>query len=134
MEYITLENKKMDEWLIKKALLLLAWIAAYFSPISEILIFVGFIVFIDTATGVLASKKDGTFKSKRLFSVVYKIIIYFSAIIISKFMSNIFDIEHIAKITASYIAYVEITSIDENSEKLIGRRVFSYLLDKIKRK
>lgn len=124
---------RMD-YIYKKVLLALAWLTTYFSPVGELMMFLGLIVFLDTATGSIVAMKKRTFNSKRMFSVVYKTIIYMSAILISFLAEQIFEIGFISKVTAGYIAYTELLSIDENSEHILGRRIFSHLLDKLKRK
>lgn len=131
---VTGNYKLRMDYIQKKVLLACAWLITYFSPVGELMLFIGIIVFLDTITGSIVASKKGEFNSKRMFSVVYKTVIYMSAIIISFLAENIFDIGFISKVTAGYIAYTELISIDENSEHLLGKRIFSHLLDKLKRK
>lgn len=120
-------------WIEKKTFLLLTWLATYFAPVSEFMIMVGLLVFLDTYLGVRYAKKEGTFNSRKLESVIHKTLIYVCAILVAHLAEKSLDIPMLLKITAGYIAYTECVSIDENSTKLVGYSIFKKLLKFIKR-
>lgn len=120
-------------YLEKKIFLLITWLATYFAPVSEFMLMVGLLVFLDTYLGVKYAKKEGVFNSRRLESVIHKTLIYVCAILISHLAEKSLDIPMLLKITAGYIAYTECVSIDENSTKLMGYSIFKKVLKFIKR-
>ena len=133
METLSTKSNRM-EFIQKKVLIACAWLITYFSPVGELLLLVGLIVFLDTATGSMVAIKKGEYNSKKAFNVVYKTIVYMSAVLISFIIENVFEIDFASKITVGYIVYTELLSIDENSEYILGKRIFSHILGKLKRK
>lgn len=83
--------------------------------------------------GVAAAVKRKRYITAKAFDVVVKSIYYFSAIGVSHWIENLFDLGLALKITAGYIAFIELSSIDENYYKMTGKRLFKYIIDKLKR-
>lgn len=133
MEVLYPKRSRM-EFIQKKIFIAIAWLFTYFTPVGELLLLVGLIVFLDTVTGSMVAWKNGTYNSKKAFNVVYKTIVYMSAVLISYIIQNVFEIDFADKITVGYIVYTELLSIDENSEVILGKRIFSHILGKLKRK
>lgn len=123
----------MREVVWHKVALFLIWCSAFFSPTYEYLFFIGCLVSLDTFMGVAAAVKRKRYITAKAFDVVVKSIYYFSAIGVSHWIENLFDLGLALKITAGYIAFIELSSIDENYFKMTGKRLFKYIIDKLKR-
>jgi phage-related holin len=116
-----------------KLLLLVPYLAFFFSPIALILFTTGFLVATDLFTGIFAAKKRGeNIDSKKMARSISKIIFYFVAIILSRLMEIAFFPQiPIANITAGYIALVEFKSNIENISTITGLDIWKALINKI---
>lgn len=129
-----LTNKQTDlDFLLKKGMLLIAWLLTYFSPVSEYLLFVGILVFLDTYLGIRYAVKKKEFLSRRLESVVHKTVVYICAILLAHTGEKVLEIDMLLKVTSGWIAYTELVSIDENMQKLMGFSIFKKMISKFKR-
>ena len=127
-------TKKIDlDFILKKLALLLTWLITYFTPVYEYLLIVGLLVFLDPYLEIRNAVKSGEFTSRKLESVVHKTVIYISAILLAHAGEKVFEIDLLLKITGGWIAYTELVSIDENTEKLLGYSIFGKIIKKIKR-
>lgn len=123
----------MSDSIIQKISILFVWVTTFFAPTRDYMFFIGALVMLDTGIGVYAAMRRGRYVTHKLFNVIVKIIYYFSAILLSHWAENLFELGLTLKITAGYIAFIEISSIDENYYKITGKRLFKEILDKIKR-
>jgi hypothetical protein len=115
--------KKIGEYLLVSLVSILA-------PIKGMLLTVGFLVFMDTITGVLAArKKNIPIKSARLRDMVSKSLIYMSAILVFYLAETqlLGGALPLSKIVAGSIASVELMSLVENYNVLTGTNLFDSL-------
>ena len=106
------------------------FIASFFIPIKGFLLFTVFVVFADTISGVLASKKQAIeINSRGLYRTIEKIIVYFLSILIFEGAKQTFSIPlNISYMVASMIAVVELTSISENVKKITVVNLGTFIL------
>ena len=106
------------------------FVASFFIPIRGFLLFTVFVVFADTISGVLASKKQAIeINSRGLYRTIEKIIVYFLSILIFEGAKQTFSIPlNISYMVASMIAVVELTSISENVKKITGVNLGTFIL------
>jgi len=127
------------------ALYIITFLGAFFSDIGTTLTAIGFLIFIDTLTGVWYSLKEGYKKegnlwdawrkhitSRRGSRIIIKIILYPIAIIVAKvgedfFMSHIPWID----VTAGILAGIEIKSIFENIGDILGYNLWKKVKDRL---
>lgn len=120
----------MKEMFIKLGL---AGIAAL-APIHAVMITVGVLIFADLITGIWAArKKNEEFSSARLRDSISKIAIYQLVIITGYLVEThlIHNLVPVTKLVAGVIGMVEITSLIENANKILGQNMFGILLDKL---
>ena len=98
--------------------------------IKPVLVTIGVLIFIDLFLGIWSALKNGeNIESKKLANTVSKGIVYhlfiISAFIIEKFIFN----GHIPmlEITSGMVAIIEIKSISENVDKIIGLNLFNII-------
>jgi hypothetical protein len=120
----------MKDWMYALALSAVAILL----PIKPLLMAVGFLITMDTITGIWAAKKRGEkISSAKLRSTVSKAFIYqlcvISGFIVGKYIID--DILPVAKLVAGAIATVELKSILENSNYILGVNVFDALKQKL---
>lgn len=120
----------MKEWLLKTLLATLAILA----PIKAVMITVGVLVFIDLATGIWAAKKRGeSITSAALRRTVSKLTIY-QICIISGFLLQhylISDVVQIVNLLGGVIGMVELKSVLENSNGILGYDLFQEIIKKL---
>lgn len=118
----------------KYVLPFLIWVIAFFAPIYEFIAIIGFMIFADTITGVLAANKmNEQIQSRKLFRSVEKFISYGLGIIIAQIVSCYFLQNFPAvQLMAGFIAFIEVKSIDENICKITGHSIFNVILEKLK--
>jgi len=118
------------EILAKICVLILVIIA----PIQAVMLTVGVLVLIDVVTGVWAAfKRSELIKSAALRRTVSKMIIYQIAII-SGFLIQQYVLQNevpITKVVAGFISLVELKSILENSNTILGHDIFKTLIKKL---
>lgn len=119
-------------------------LVSFFIPIKAIIILVGVMIFLDTILGVTASVKNKiSITSKLLSSIVSKMILYQSAVIL------IYCIEYfilgdlilmftstplfLTKVVATLLVGIEFLSITENINKAWGVNVWTKLKELLKR-
>jgi len=124
----------MESPVVNSLLKILALIALILAPIKAALLTVGFLIFLDLVTGIWAAlKRAESLQSAALRRTVSKMIIYQMAVI------SAFLIEHyilaetlpMTKVVAGFIALVELKSILENSNTILGTDVFKLLIKKL---
>jgi hypothetical protein len=111
-----------------------ASLVALLAPAKALLISVGFLVIADLVTGVWAALKTGEkISSAALRRTVSKAFIYQLAVI-SGFLVEHFmlaDFFPVSKVVASVIGLVELTSILENSNRILGQDLFKVVIEKL---
>ena len=109
-------------------------IAAILAPIKMLMISVGFLIIADLITGIWAAKKrNESIKSAAMRRTISKILIYQLAVI-SGFLVEKYMLEElipISKIVASVIGLVELKSILENSNQILGYDLFKSVISRL---
>lgn len=106
-------------------------LSAFLMPIKPLIILVGLMIFLDTIFGIWKCKKKGTkVTSKGLSSIVSKMVLYQSSVILffalEKWLVGDFILLFtsiplfLTKIIATLLVGIEITSISENVEEATG--------------
>lgn len=117
---------------IDKVLIVLS---AFLLPIKPLIILVGLCIFLDTIFGVWKAKKtNNKITSKGLSSIVSKMVLYQSAVILffalEKFLVGDFILLFtsiplfLTKVIATLLVGIELTSISENIEEATGVSVW----------
>ncbi len=112
-------------------IVLLYVIGAFLAPIGPLLLVVGLFIIADTITGIIkVFKIKKKFTSRCLSKVISKIVLYFSAIILTyildrfllgQIVNKFIDIEYFStKIVALFACGVEIVSMKENIKLITG--------------
>ena len=120
----------MKEWLIR---IMLAGLAAL-APIHAILISVGVMILADLVTGIWAAKVKGEqITSAAMRRTISKILVYNTSVITgfvleTYLLSSVFPV---AKLVAGVIGLVEMKSILENGNKILGQDIFQTVLKKL---
>ena len=112
------------------------FIASFFIPIQGFLLFVIFVVFSDTFTGILAAKKrKETITSKGLYRTSQKILTYFCGIMIFHGASITFGLPSQIVYSVSFlISFTELYSISENIKSITGVNLATTILKYFKNK
>jgi uncharacterized membrane protein len=106
------------------------FIASFFIPIKGFLLFVIFVVFSDTFTGILAAKKrKETITSKGLYRTSQKVVVYFVGIMIFHGASITFGLPSQIVYSVSFlISFTELYSISENIKSITGVNIGTLVL------
>jgi len=103
-------------------------------PIKATMMTVGFLIFLDLALGIWAARKrQEKISSAALRRTISKMIIYQLAVI-SGFLIEQYLLQGslpIAKVVAGYIGIVELKSVLENSNVILGTDIFRMLIQKL---
>ena len=120
----------MKEWAVK----ILVSAMSVLMPIQGTLLTVGVLIFADLITGVWAARKRGeAITSAMLRRSVSKILVY-HLVVITGFLVDTYltgGLIPIAKLAGSVIGLVELTSIMENSNTILGRNIFKSIIVKL---
>ena len=125
-------------------LTLISIITAFFMPISGILFLVGFLILIDTITGIWKAKKlKQTITSRKLSAIVSKLALYECAVImlfcidfwiLDAIVLKFFSVPlMVTKITALTLCSIELISISENYKVIYGINIWESLKNLLKR-
>ena len=125
-------------------LTLISIITAFFMPISGILFLVGFLILIDTITGIWKAKKlKQTITSRKLSAIVSKLALYECAVImlfcidfwiLDAIVLKFFSVPlMVTKITALTLCSIELISISENYKIIYGINIWQSLKNLLKR-
>ena len=125
-------------------LTLISIITAFFMPISGILFLVGFLILIDTITGIWKAKKlKQTITSRKLSAIVSKLALYECAVImlfcidfwiLDAIVLKFFSVPlMVTKITALTLCSIELISISENYKVIYGINIWQSLKNLLKR-
>ncbi len=105
-------------WIVSKFVLFMAWLIVYIAPLVPSMLVITAFVALDYLT---KRRKDTITKT-----LAYQATLM-TAYLIEKSFLPMFPI---LKVTAGYIAFVEITSIDENVKVITGKSVLKEILKK----
>ena len=125
-------------------LTLISIITAFFLPISGILFLVGFLILIDTITGIWKAKKlKQAITSRKLSAIVSKLALYECAVImlfcidfwiLDAIVLKFFSVPlMVTKITALTLCSIELISISENYKVIYGINIWQSLKNLLKR-
>lgn len=125
-------------------LTLISIITAFFMPISGILFLVGFLILIDTITGIWKAKKlKQAITSRKLSAIVSKLALYECAVImlfcidfwiLDAIVLKFFSVPlMVTKITALTLCSIELISISENYKVIYGINIWESLKNLLKR-
>lgn len=125
-------------------LTLISIITAFFMPISGILFLVGFLILIDTITGIWKAKKlKQPITSRKLSAIVSKLALYECAVImlfcidfwiLDAIVLKFFSVPlMVTKITALTLCSIELISISENYKVIYGINIWQSLKNLLKR-
>jgi hypothetical protein len=122
----------INEWTVNKLGLLIAWAMIYFAPLVPFMLVVTAFIGLDYITGISAAKKRGEeITSKRRKDSITKTLAYQATLITAYFVEKHFIPEFpCLKLVAGFIAYVEVTSIDENVKTITGKSILGELIKK----
>lgn len=100
----------------------IASVVAILAPIHTLMVAVGFLIFADMATGIVAAiKREEKITSRALSRTVWKVLVYQIAVISGFAMQHLFtDALPVAKIVAGMIGCVEFLSMSENVKSITG--------------
>ena len=123
---------------------LISIITAFFLPISGILFLVGFLILIDTITGIWKAKKlKQPITSRKLSAIVSKLALYECAVImlfcidfwiLDAIVLKFFSVPlMVTKITALTLCSIELISISENYKVIYGLNIWESLKNLLKR-
>jgi hypothetical protein len=118
-----------------KFTLLLQIVGAFLLPIKPLIFLVGFMIVIDTATGIWKAKKSGEkITSKKLSQIVSKMVLYQVALIsmflvdkllLGEFMGLFTSIQFfLTKVVAIFFCSIELLSINENIKVIYKLNLF----------
>lgn len=113
--------------------MILTYVIAFLSPIKWFMLAIGFFVVADLITGIMAERKIGNkIESKKMFRTVPKFIAYAIGIIAAHAMELLFFPDFpAAKMVSGLVAFIELKSLDENLDKLIGHSLLSSIIDRM---
>lgn len=128
---------------MKTVIGLLTSFFAIFVPIQGLIVFLSFMIGLDTVFGIYTSVKLGgwcTFKSNKLFNLAVKSFFYIGAVLLAFLMDKfifagaLFGIPFlISKAVCLFWTYIEIKSVDEKSVKLGNKSIWVIVREAIKR-
>lgn len=103
-------------------------------PVIEVLLFTGFVIFLDTLTGIWAAQVRGEeLNSKKAKGVISKLVIYPLVIILASFAERLIPEIPFIKGGAVLLIAVEGTSILENMRDILGQDLLKiirvYIMD-----
>ncbi len=112
-------------------------IISILAPLKAVVISVILLVIVDTILGVLAARKSGDeITSSKLKNMIYKLLIYYTAILVG-FVSGKYLIDGIIpieKMITTLVGVVEVKSILENLDIIYGGSFFKSLVNKLSKK
>lgn len=120
----------MKEWIIALA----AGAVAILAPVQSVMVAAGFLIFVDTFTGVWRAKKRGEkISSGKLGAMLSKLFLYQVLIVTALVMqSYLVPVVPVVSLVASAIAAREGLSIFENISSITGTDFVRLLVDKLR--
>lgn len=112
----------------------MASLVAFLAPAKMLIISVLALVLIDLITGIWAALKQGKKIESAVMRRTLSKLFIFQLAVISGFIVETYMLDNffpVSKIIASVIGLVELTSILENSNKILGQPLFKAVLSKL---
>lgn len=113
----------------------LAFISLFFAGLAPALLAIGFLIMIDTGTGIWAAYKEGGKKaitSRKAGRIVLKLILYPLAVIVSKVAEQYLLPEiPFVRVTVGILATIEVKSVFENMSSLLGFDLWDRIRERI---
>lgn len=111
-------------------------LVAVFSPITPLILTVGFLIALDFFVGIYrAFKLKEPISSRKMGNTISKMLLY-QCTILSLYVFEVYILDSalpITKIGAGLISIVEIKSLDENIQKITGISVYDRIVKVLKR-
>jgi hypothetical protein len=116
---------------------MLVAMVVFIMPVVWMIIGIGVLAFFDIFTALLAAKKNRIpITSNRLSKSVYKLLVYNVLIITSLIADKITNLNIFVTVTGYFLVLIEVYSIGENINKILGINFIhylkNYLEDKVK--
>jgi phage-related holin len=112
-----------------------AFLSLFFANLAPALFAIGFLIMMDTITGIWAAYKNGGRKSitsRKGGRIVMKLILYPAAVIVAKVAEEYLLPEiPFLKVTLGILATVEVKSVFENMSLLLGFNLWDRLREKV---
>lgn len=107
-------------------------IATFFAPTFHMILGIGFMVIADFCVAIIAANKNNIpITSKKMRPTIGKFIAYGAGILVAHVIERLFLNDFPAmKLVSAFIAYIELKSINEGIEKIIGVNIFKAVLEK----
>ena len=106
------------------------------APVTDIIFFIGIIVFMDTITGSWAAIKKGGWKEfsskKGASGMITKLILYPLVVLMASGVNVLFNVPYIVEGGAFGIIFWEGKSFLENTEKILGVPILRFIMAYIK--
>lgn len=113
---------------------LAASLVAFLAPAHALIISVFVLVVVDLITGVWAAHKGGQSISSAGFRRTVTKLAVFELVVVCAWLVEMYMLDNVfpvSKIVASVIGLVELTSILENSNKILGQDLFKTVIAKL---
>lgn len=115
----------LPEYWAKISVVLFTLVSSVIMPAIETITFAGFMIFIDTVTGIMAASNRGEkVSSTKLKRVVSKLIVYPLAVLMGSFAEYLLPAIPFLKASATLLIVVEGTSVLENINDILGFNLF----------
>lgn len=128
------ENNTMEETALPIFKSIIITTIALLAPVHSVIMTVGFLIFMDLFTGMMAARKRlEPITSSAMRRTVSKMIIYQIAILSAFFCERYLldGILPVAKLVAGAIGMVELTSVLENGNTILGANIFKVILKRL---
>jgi len=126
----------VGQWIDEFLLLIITTSLAFITPIGHWIAIVGFFVISDTITAIIAAAKSKKeIQSRKLFRTISKFIVYGIAVIIAELVRvYFFNDLPTTKLMTSFIAVIELKSMDENFKIITGKSFFKPFIELMNKK
>lgn len=125
---------KLSDLAWEKVILVVSpFLLSIFLPAGKYVAMAAFFVLSDFITGILAARKRGEpIRSRRMADTVTKFIAYGVFIYVASALEHGIPVDFpCVKLTAMFVVYLELKSIDENAKDITGHSIFSKIIQLI---
>lgn len=123
----------------KHSLDLITLFLAFLSPIVVVTWAMFAFVLVDFVTGIMKARKGKendyySISSRKMSHSISKFVFYFAGIFLAHVVNNALELDMPAvKMVLGFIVVIELRSIDENMNSVLGYSIFGRMLDMLKR-
>lgn len=124
----------MKATIIKYLYGLVAMAVSFLTPIKPYIMIVGTAVLLDAFIAIyLAIRQNGpsAFESKRLKDTVAKTFIYIGALLLTRQIDLLYNIDTVMRVIFGVILLTELRSIDEKYYRLYGKSLFNWIINRL---